>query len=425
MKVENYSLKLDAISIYRNLLEDVVIKKMKALINYIGKEDKKLNEGINLYNDFFLELMKLQEESLEEYIINKILFDENPFSSIKSMEDKRAKLIKKCAASDIEKLQKICKLDAKDIKLHFLECFGDENAKIVKELPEWKVKSEKDSIFSNYDNWGQAIDDLESFHIKNGCGIFAEYKAFVWEKDLCGKTYFNGVKTPDPVSLEELIGYEQQREVIIENTLQFLKGYAANNVLLHGDRGTGKSSTVKAILNEYYNEGLRMIEVPKACLKDFPIIIRNLKGRNQKFIIFVDDLVFGDDEESYTALKAVLDGGIENKSSNILIYATSNRRHLVKEYFNERPGVGEEVHGGDSVQEKLSLADRFGINVVFSAPDQNKYLQIVEGLAKRRNLNIDIETLHREAKKWELWYNGKSARTARQFVDWIEGHINM
>jgi predicted AAA+ superfamily ATPase len=209
-----------------------------------------------------------------------------------------------------------------------------------------------------------------------------------------------------------------------------LKGFPTNNVLLYGDRGTGKSSTVKAILNEYHTQGLRMLEVPKAYLADFPLIIRHLKNRTQKFIIFVDDLVFGDNEETYTSLKAVLEGGLESKTPNILIYATSNRRHLIKEYFSERAGLqssnhDEEVHAGDSMQEKLSLADRFGISVVFSSPNQNRYLKIVKGIAARRNLDIDQERLHREALQWALWYNGRSARTARQFVDWIEGHEHL
>ncbi len=221
--------------------------------------------------------------------------------------------------------------------------------------------------------------------------------------------------------------YQNERSMVIANTLQFLKGYPSNNVLLYGDRGTGKSSTVKAILNEYHTQGLRMLEVPKASLADFPLIIRHLKDRTQKFIIFVDDLVFGDNEENYTSLKAVLEGGIESKTSNILIYATSNRRHLVKEYFSERAGLqsgnhNEEVHAGDSMQEKLSLADRFGISVVFSSPDQKRFLKIVAGIAVSRNLKIDKERLEKEALQWTLSYNERSARTARQFVDWIEGN---
>jgi predicted AAA+ superfamily ATPase len=437
VEIKSSKLALDSLCIYRNLLKDPVIEKLKALLEYICLDEKQLSSTINLYNDFLYSLLQTYADSLEDYIAEKIIFDENSFSKNvhKNESDKKKALIKRSVASDLENLQMLATLDSRNIKNYLMEYFNEEEFKhILEKLQDWQVKCEymdtevypkniraiKEKLFTS-NRWDELTNELQTFHRQYGCGLFAEFRAFVWEHSE-GKGHFIGVKNPDPVELEDLIGYEDQRQVIIENTVQFLKGFAANNVLLHGDRGTGKSSTVKAILNKYYKDGLRMIEVPKARLTDFPDIIRNLKERPQRFIIFVDDLVFGDDEESYTALKAILEGGLENKSSNILIYATSNRRHLVKEYFNERPGIGEEVHSGDSVQEKLSLADRFGINVVFSSPDQKKFLEIVDGIAAKRNLNMDKETLHREAKKWELWYNGRSARTARQFVDWIEGH---
>jgi uncharacterized protein len=226
--------------------------------------------------------------------------------------------------------------------------------------------------------------------------------------------------------LQDLVSYDLERSEVINNTLQFLKGFPANNILLYGDRGTGKSSTVKAILNEYYNQGLRLIEVSKSHLIDFPEIIADLKERKQKFIIFVDDLSFDDNEQNHNSLKAVLEGGIESKPSNVLIYATSNRRHLIKEKFSDRVGfqsgnADDEVRSADTMQEKLSLSDRFGITVVFSSPNKDKYLEIVEGLAIKRGLAFDKESLKKEALKWELWYNGRSPRTARQFIDWLEG----
>jgi predicted AAA+ superfamily ATPase len=222
------------------------------------------------------------------------------------------------------------------------------------------------------------------------------------------------------------MGYEAERARVIENTLQFLKGFPANNALFYGDRGTGKSSTVKALLNEYYSQGLRMIEVPKTYLTDFPLIISLLKNRPEKFIIFVDDLAFEESGENYNALKAVLEGGLENRPNNVLIYATSNRRHLVKESFKDRAGLqsnnqDDEVRAADNIQEKLSLSDRFGITVTFAAPSQNKYLQIVEGIAEKRNLKFDKEKLYQEALKWQMRYNGRSPRTAKQFIDWVEG----
>ena len=323
------------------------------------------------------------------------------------------------------------------IKAEISELFKDNSYTYVAEaLPDWELEghptSSPDHIklvkerFYICNQWDECLEDLKEFHRSYGCGMFARYIAFVWERS-DGHGYLKGIDSPDTITLNELVEYQSERSMVIENTRQFLQGFPSNNVLLYGDRGTGKSSTVKAILNEYHTQGLRMLEVPKAYLADFPLIIRHLKNRAQKFIIFVDDLVFSDNEENYTSLKAVLEGGLESKTPNIVIYATSNRRHLIKEYFSERAGLhssnhDEEVHAGDSMQEKLSLADRFGINVVFSSPDQKKYLKIVDGIVARRNLDINQERVHKEALQWALWYNGRSARTARQFVDWIEGH---
>ncbi|MCI1946287.1 ATP-binding protein [Clostridium luticellarii] len=434
------SLALDSISVYRNLLGDRVIGSLRKLVGYIDKEKVNMETSANLYNEFFFELVESEYFSLRDYIIDKIIFSENSFSlkaergNFKESEN----VIKTAAAGDLEKLQSIAELSASDIKRQLLKHFDkDVYKRMILRFPQWETKDDfKEENYPDHlraieksfhcsSSWGKCIDELEKFHNTYGCGVFARYRAFVWAH-IDGRGHFREIEDPDPIQLSDLIGYEKEHQIVEDNTVQFLNGFPANNVLIHGDRGTGKSSTVKAILNKYYKKGLRMVELPKAYLEEFPEIIRKLKNRPQRFIVFVDDLVFSDNEESYTALKSMLEGGFENRSSNILIYATSNRRHLVKEYFSERgdsssAGFDDEVHGQDSVQEKLSLADRFGINVVFVSPDKNKYLQIVEGIAEKRKLNIDREKLYNEALKWERWYNGRSARTARQFVDWVEG----
>ncbi|TGE39016.1 ATP-binding protein [Desulfosporosinus fructosivorans] len=432
-------LALDSLSIYRGLLKDKVISKLKALLICLNKEDVELRKIVNRFNDFYFELGKSNTLSLKDYIINQITFDENPFSfKLPAMKFRDSdRVLEKAVSHDLRNLQLVSSLDPSMIKAEISALFIDNSAKqVIERLPEWVIESEPttDSLdhiqrmkdrFNSCQQWDECIEDLRNFHTTYGCGIYAHYIAFVWEKTE-GQGYLKGIDRPDAITLNELVDYQSERSKVIENTLQFLAGCPSNNVLLYGDRGTGKSSTVKAILNEYHNQGLRMVEIPKAYLADFPLIIRHLMNRTQKFIIFVDDLVFGDNEENYTSLKAVLEGGLESKTPNIVIYATSNRRHLVKEYFSERAGLqsgnhNEEVHAGDSMQEKLSLADRFGISVVFSSPDQNRYLKIVEGIAASRHLTIDKERLQREALQWALWYNGRSARTARQFVDWIEG----
>lgn len=439
-EIKYVKLAFDSISIYRNLLKDGVISSLRNLVNYIDMGKINIGCAANMYNDFFFKLVNSGYCSLQEYVMDKLLFDENPFSiKAENRGLKKRDIIEKAAKNDLNNLCYISKLTSFDVRKSMLKYISDSKSKqIVERLPEWKVEADFEGVndpeyvrdmkqkLCNSNNWNECVDDIKEFHKQYGCGIFARYRAFVWEH-IDNKGCFKGIENPDPISLSDLIGYEREHQIVIENTLQFLNGFFANNVLLHGDRGTGKSSTVKAILNKYYTQGLRMIELPKSYIVDFPDIIRKLKNRPEKFIVFIDDLVFGDDEESYTELKSILEGGLENKSSNIIIYATSNRRHLVKEYFNERmtssySGSEGEVHEGDSVQEKLSLADRFGINVVFVSPDKKKYLEIVDGIAQKRKLNIDKDTLHKEALKWELWYNGRSARTARQFVDWIEGH---
>ena len=437
-KLTTTLLALDSLSIYRGLLKDNVLSSLKTMLVYLDKGDVSLRKAVNLYNDFYFELAKSDTTSLRGYILDKIIFDENPFSfKVQALQCSDSdNVLDNAVSHDLKGLQLVSNLNPSMIKTELAELLENNSTKLILEgLPEWVLESQPTSglehiqrikdQFNSCQRWDECIENLRTFHKTYGCGIYARYIAFVWEKT-DGHGYLKGIDCPDAITLDELVDYQNERSRVIENTLQFLEGYPANNVLLYGDRGTGKSSTVKAILNEYHNHGLRMLEVPKAYLADFPLIIRHLKNRSQKFIIFVDDLVFGDNEENYTSLKAVLEGGLESKTPNIVIYATSNRRHLVKEYFSERAGLqsgnhNEEVHAGDSMQEKLSLADRFGISVVFSSPDQKRYLKIVNGIAAIRNLNIDKERLQKEALQWALWYNGRSARTARQFVDWIEG----
>jgi Predicted ATPase (AAA+ superfamily) len=441
-KLTTSLLAMDSLSVYRGLLEDNVLSKLRSLLIGLDKTDVQLRETINLYNNFYFELAKSRSLSLTDYIIDKIIFDENPFTlEIQTFAGSCTdEALFKAVTHDLNSLQQLASLDSATLKAELSELFSKQRFQpIVQDLPDWslnhqtlgcpnhiKILREK-FVMSN--RWEECLEELKKFHQQYGCGVFARYFAFVWER-VDGRGCLKGIDNPDPITLNDLVDYQDERSRVIDNTLQFLNGYSANNVLLYGDRGTGKSSTVKAILNEYHPQGLRMLEIPKAYLADFPLIIRQLKNRAQKFVLFVDDLVFGDNEENYTSLKAVLEGGLESKTPNILIYATSNRRHLVKEYFGERAGLqsgnhSEEVHARDSMQEKLSLADRFGINVVFSSPDQKQYLKIVAGIAARRNLTIDQERLQREALQWALWYNGRSARTARQFVDWIEGHEAM
>ena len=223
--------------------------------------------------------------------------------------------------------------------------------------------------------------------------------------------------------LDDLIGYELQKKKLVENTKAFVEGRKANNVLLFGDSGTGKSTSIKAIVNEFYLDGLRMVEIYKHQFKDLSAVIAQLKNRNYKFIIYMDDLSFEEFEIEYKFLKAVIEGGVETKPDNILIYATSNRRHLIKETWKDRNDVeqSEGMHRSDTMEEKLSLVNRFGVTINYSKPTHKEYYEIVLGLAHRMNLPYSNEELVAEANKWELFHGGISGRTAQQFINYMAG----
>jgi predicted AAA+ superfamily ATPase len=227
------------------------------------------------------------------------------------------------------------------------------------------------------------------------------------------------------VSLAELVAYEREREPLIRNTERFLAGLPAHHALLYGLPGTGKSSTVKAIMNEYAHQGLRLVEVKKEDLAELQEVLEILGERGRRFVLFVDDLSFEEHEVEYKALKALLEGSVEEPPENVRLYATSNRRNLIRESFSERGDgpAGDDVHARDTMQEKLSLAARFGLRLTFPSPDQARYLEIVAGLAGERGLTIPAEDLRERALLWDRWHAGRSGRTARQFVDELEAEL--
>ena len=274
-------------------------------------------------------------------------------------------------------------------------------------------------------DWPALLPELAAYYARGGAGPFGRHRAFRWVHDGQGGRLV-GVAEPDPIRLDQLVGYDRERAIVLQNTEQFLAGYPANSVLLYGDRGTGKSSTVKALLNEHWERGLRLVEVAREGLGDFPRIVALLRDRPERFILFVDDLSFDEGERDYRGLKAVLEGSIEARPDNVVLYATSNRRRLVQERWTDRESaLSAEVHGQDTMQEKLSLSDRFGIRAIFPSPDQQKYLAVVEALAGQRGLRVEPDTLRRRALQWAESHNGRSGRTARQFVDHLEGELGL
>lgn len=264
-------------------------------------------------------------------------------------------------------------------------------------------------------------DRLTEFYREFGVGKLGLHKAFRIEHPEGQEMEIVPITNIAHVHLDQLVGYENAKKKLIDNTEAFVQGRRANNCLLFGDAGTGKSSSIKAILNQYYDQGLRMIEVYKHQFQDLNEVIAQIKNRNYKFIIYMDDLSFEEFEIEYKYLKAVIEGGLEKKPDNILIYATSNRRHLVRETFKDKADRDEELHTNDTVQEKLSLVARFGVTIYFGSPDKKEFQAIVKELAKSSGIDLPEDELFLEANKWELNHGGRSGRTAQQFIDYLLG----
>ena len=274
-------------------------------------------------------------------------------------------------------------------------------------------------------NTQEFMDDMVQFYKDFGVGKLGLHKAFRLEHDENGKVVIAPITRIMHVHLDDLVGYEIPKQKLIENTEAFVQGRKANNCLLFGDAGTGKSSSIKGILNQYYDQGLRIIEVYKHQFQDLNDVIAQIKNRNYKFIIYMDDLSFEEFEIEYKYLKAVIEGGLEKKPDNILIYATSNRRHLVRERAGDKLEImdGDDLHSSDTVQEKLSLVYRFGVRIYFGAPDKKEFQNIVKVLAARNNIEMPEDKLLLEANKWEISHGGLTGRTAQQFIDYLLGKV--
>jgi predicted AAA+ superfamily ATPase len=252
---------------------------------------------------------------------------------------------------------------------------------------------------------------LAAYYRAYGAGALEAYDSYYWNGG------FSGVEAGDPVRLDDLIGMERQKAALIENTEFLLHGLPASNMLLYGDAGTGKSSSVKAVAHEFADRGLKLVAIPKARIAELPAVLDAASGRGLKFLLFIDDLSFEEDESSYKSFKSVIEGGVGSRPDNVVICVTSNRRNIVKEVWKDREDR-DDVHLRDNLQEKRSLADRFGLTIVYSSPEKDEYLSIVEGLAKKAGVDMKEDELKAAALTWELRHGGRSGRTARQFVDY-------
>lgn len=401
---------LNNLIIYREILNDTVIKKLQLLL------ETDSCDGIRreLTYDLIVraEQLGLDGQVLKNYVLYLISRDENIFSIL--AEKNRGKIgnsLYEAAIQDFITLKNFLIGDYNDlIELKVLNNFEPSCPRINPSLAELK------ECFTNESTTPKQIaDTVIDCYVRYGYGDMANYAAFRWDDN----NGLIGVNDFDNVQLNDIVGYERQKEVLIKNIESFLCGKPANNVLLVGARGTGKSSSVKALVNSYFSSGLRLVEISKQQITSLYEIMNLLRDRSKKFIIFLDDLSFEDFEVEYKYLKSVIDGGVESKPSNVLIFATSNRRHIVRELWNDRNESTAELHRNDTLNEKISLSDRFGLTITFPQPDQNQYIKIVEEIAKKHKLNIPACDLQAAALKWELSHSGRSGRVAKQFVSHI------
>ena len=365
------------------------------------------------------------------YLTYLLITDENPFSLTCEKVGANDGSVNFFAKGDFKAFKALFDFDFSEIEERLgIDCFtrlSQYKAIGKKELMYNKNVSEKVQALSERlektANEDEFFDVVTDFYKAYGVGMFGLNKAFRIASRTENHVEFCPINNMDTVMLDDLVGYEIQKKKLVENTEAFVQGRKANNALLFGDSGTGKSTSIKAIVNEYYDQGLRMIEIYKHQFKDLSNVIASIKNRNYKFIIYMDDLSFEEFEIEYKFLKAVIEGGVETKPDNILIYATSNRRHLIKETWNDRNDLESNngLHRSDTIEEKLSLVNRFGCQISYSKPSQKEFFDIVIGLARKNNVKMTEEELMAEANKWELSHGGISGRTAQQFINYCLG----
>ena len=384
---EMLSRELDSLAIFRNVLRDPVMVKMRRLIDAPAGDHRKL---IKRYADFAAELYT-HTINFSEYVLKTVCEDENVFIVQSARGDNIDPYILEAAENELLILQRFSQLSPEDFA---------EESELGIELPKWRTCAI--DFLAEY-LWRRANAD------KFGYGKYSRSSMFTLRS---GEVV--PVEYPDPQRLAELFGYERQRRAVIDNTLALIDGRPAQNALLYGDAGTGKSSTVKAVVNEYSDRGLRLIEISKEQLRELPRIIGEISRYPLKFIIFIDDLSFVSGEDSFGALKAALEGSASTRAENMVIYATSNRRHLIKESFSDREG--DDIHRNDTMQENLSLSARFGLRVNFARPDKKEFIAIAHSIAAEKGLELP-EDFALQAEQFVMSSgNGRSPRTAKQFV---------
>ena len=395
MNLQELEHELSSLTVFGELDHDEVFSEFRTMLFMLEHKD-----ALGKASCFAWQLYHKYTDNWTGYLCDLVLHLETPCSYFAGLGKPIPLYIEQAARHDLSILSEAAGVTPELVAY----CMGQEESYI----PGWKAYSV----------------DLESLYFerlseigKHGFGIYAKSKMFHMELSDTSRNGFvlEPVRYPDAVQLSDLIGYELQRTQVIENTRALLAGQKAANVLLYGDAGTGKSATVKAVANAYADEGLRLIELTKEELHLLPKLLDELAANPLKFILFIDDLSFQDNDDNFSALKAVLEGSISARSHNTVIYATSNRRHIVRETFSQR--AGDEIHRNDTMQETISLSERFGIRILYDKPNKQLYLDIVKGLADQYGLSMTEEELELEAERFATRRSGRSARAARQFVE--------
>ncbi len=441
--------------IYKNINKDSILFRLSNICQnfesgYYVREE--------LISDIYIEINRLLDISTlygfdknlwHNYLAFVLAMTENPFTLVSEKVGVNEGTVNKLACNDFSIFKQLFDYDFSKIEKELdIDCFTiitDYNAVVKSEQIFNKSVSEKVQKLSQAIEKAKDGDDVykvvTKFYKSYGVGELGLNKAFrISPQDKSGVSTLDksGVASDDksrilcPITntsdilLDDLVGYESQKRELVQNTEAFVEGRNANNVLLYGDAGTGKSASIKAILNQYYSQGLRMIEVYKHEFKELPKVIDVIKNRNYRFIIYMDDLSFEEFEIEYKYLKVVMEGGLESKPENVLIYATSNRRHLIRETWSDRSDMSQdELHRSETVNEKLSLAARFGVTIGYYTPQRSEYFNIVTTLARRHpEIKLTDEELIKEAGKWEMRHGGMSGRTAQQFIDYLIGAVD-
>lgn len=388
-------MELRILSVFRNLLELPGVQSLETLLAQLEQKDEAMLEayGTLLYT------VRREAENLHDYLDNHLRYDDTAFG--RAVASERVTESHLAAAQyDLEILSQAAQLDFAALKARMAEALP----------PEWQVRVA--ALPTLEAGAPLSLEPILESYRKNGVGLFARGRAFHWEKGT-----LTMVRNPDPIDYCDMIGYTWQREEVVKNTRCLHEGKPCNNVLLHGDSGTGKSATIKSLINmpEFYN--LRIIELAKNSLDEVTAVTRLVAGHTQKFILYIDDLSFEQEDAGFSALKSALEGGLELRPDNVAIYVTSNRRHMIREDFAER--MGSDIHRDETIQERASLSERFGLRIAYLSLNKNEFLDMVFKLAAHRGMTLDPDMVAREANKWEIQHGGRTPRTATQFVDYL------